>query len=293
MAKRGTVKVDIPIQQAFIDKSPISYYSYGYGDGTSAPVDNDFAKRMEDSLLHALLYDGDSTGIAHLNPQGDEYTASQFTLPHAPASPDMPLNQEGHDDYSYSNCVSEFTDARDGQKYKAVCIGKQNWMAENLRYNASGSDCYPTADCNKYGRLYEWSTVMNSSAASTANPSGVQGICPKGWHIPSQAEWQQLITTIGGQHSGGALKATADWNSPNLGATNAFGFTALGGGQYYPDSNAYYFLNQEGYWWSASLGTNPNSHYYAILTSSGKDIIMGNLLLGDDKYKFSCRCLKD
>jgi hypothetical protein len=72
---------------------------------------------------------------------------------------------------------TSFADARDGKKYGAVEIGIQTWMAENLNYNASGSKCSGNSEsnCQKYGRLYNWSTARNA--------------CPKGWHLPSDAEW--------------------------------------------------------------------------------------------------------
>ena len=75
--------------------------------------------------------------------------------------------------------------------------------------------------------------MLNDEAASTANPSGVRGICPCGWHLPSDAEWQQLVEALGGAAvAGGKLKArgTANWASPNAGATDESGFGALPAG---------------------------------------------------------------
>jgi len=84
--------------------------------------------------------------------------------------------------------------------FKTVTIGTQVWMAENLNCDVKGSKCYndDPANCAKYGRLYDWTTAMNGSASSTAVPSGVQGVCPNGWHLPSKAEWEVLITAVGG-----------------------------------------------------------------------------------------------
>lgn len=109
--------------------------------------------------------------------------------------------------YCYG-CPSKLTDARDGQTYDVVCIGNQTWMAENLNYNTPGSYCYSNTagNCATYGRLYEWNTAMNGASATNQNPSGVQGVCPAGWHVPSFSEWLELMTYVGVQTAGGSLR---------------------------------------------------------------------------------------
>jgi len=170
-----------------------------------------------------------------------------------------------------------FTDPRDNTVYKWVKIGNQVWMAENLRYLPNvvgletGSDTEPycyvydyngtdvsvakaTENYATYGVLYNWLAAMNGATSSDTNPSGVQGICPAGWHLPSDAEWTQLTDYLGGENvAGGKLKETGTihWNSPNEGATNETGFTALPGG--FRSSNGNFrFIGDAGILWSAT-----------------------------------------
>ncbi|MDR3013670.1 MAG: hypothetical protein LBU70_10780, partial [Chitinispirillales bacterium] len=143
-----------------------------------------------------------------------------------------------------------FTDPRDGQAYRTVRIGTQTWMAENLNFNVSGSWCYKntSGNCNRFGRLYDWATVMgfSSSFNSTSCASQVQsrhrGICPVGWHVPSDAEWSTLVNFVGSP-AGTRLKAA----SPFWNGTDNHGFSALPGG--YRWGGSFYGVGTLGYWW--------------------------------------------
>jgi uncharacterized protein (TIGR02145 family) len=109
-----------------------------------------------------------------------------------------------------------FTDTRNDEVYKTVEIGDQIWMAENLR--SISNDPNEVNYCN-YGKLYEISYLDEK--------------CPEGWHLPDSSEWQTLIDFLGGnKYAGGKLKETGNthWESPNRGASNSSGFTALGAG---------------------------------------------------------------
>ncbi len=134
-------------------------------------------------------------------------------------------------------------DERDGKQYKVVKIGIQWWMAENLNYATSrGSWCYGDnrANCDKYGRLYDWRTAVTA--------------CPPGWHLPSDHEWSRLIQYLGGEKvAGGKLKeaGTMHWKSPNTGATNSSGFSALPGGYRLPNGS-FYHIGVYGFWWSST-----------------------------------------
>jgi len=170
-----------------------------------------------------------------------------------------------------------FTDARDGKKYKTVKIGTQTWMAENLNYASEGSRCYEDkpANCNKYGRLYNWHEAMEA--------------CPKGWHLPSADEWHSLrIFTDGsknlktksgwekckGKYEAGPMRDAygrpmVDQNGralmyytpyDNCG-TDKYGFSALSGGRYYfsnvffehkRNGDVFSEIGYSGYWWESA-----------------------------------------
>lgn len=157
-------------------------------------------------------------------------------------------------------CGAGFTDYRDGNTYATVQIGTQCWMKENLNYQTAAGKCYNDnpANCNLYGRLYDWDDMMNGSGSTLQNPSGVRGICPAGWHLPSDPEYQQLETFLGGSVvAGGKLKSTRTdpnphprWNSPNVLATNESGFSALPGGL--NNSGAYQSMGTFAYYWTAT-----------------------------------------
>ncbi len=277
------------IGTAFISKEPISYYCYIRDNKRSSEVEDGFAKSMEESLVRSLLVDGDSTGIAHLDSEGKEYfDPYALTQPGPPSEPKIYLyfRQFGAPDYSYYSCNDVFTDNRDGNIYKSVCMGKQVWMGENLRYNAPGSAFYNDDPANGpiYGKLYDYATVMNGAASTNANPSGVQGICPNGWHVPSAAEWDYLnIVTIG--NKGGDLKDLNYWKAPNLGATDLYGFSARGGGF---GNTKYEQLNFFGLW-TTTHGLNNGIEAYQLQSWT---IPLLKVNVGFN-IKISCRCVKN
>ncbi len=207
--------------------------------------------------------------------------------------------------------LSTFTDSRDDKVYKTVVIGNQEWMAENLAYlpgvagPGTGSETMPyyyvhgydgtdvdAAKANPnyttYGVLYNWPAAMNSASGSSSNPSGVQGVCPTGWHLPSDAEWTELTDYMGGKSD--KLKATGVlWPYPN-GATNETGFTALPGG-YRSTNGDFSIIGYTGNWWSATeFGISGAGAYNHFITDSDKDVIRTFL---NKENGFSIRCVKD
>jgi uncharacterized protein (TIGR02145 family) len=216
-----------------------------------------------------------------------------------------------------------YTDIRDGHEYKWVKIGGQIWMAENLAYlpfvsplsafsfteryyyvyDYEGTiinDAEDTYNYRTYGVLYNWPAAMSGFTSSTVNPSNVQGICSDGWHLPSLAEWNELIDYLGGDSQAiGAMKEAGieHWSSSNTGVTNISGFTALpGGGAWYiesTDSNYLTFrgLNNQGFWWTTNEDdANLDKAFILIM---GYDAATVNKA-GDFKSAGnSVRCVKD
>jgi uncharacterized protein (TIGR02145 family) len=160
----------------------------------------------------------------------------------------------------YGREKAQFCDERDGQKYVYVTINAQTWMAENLNFNAPGSVCYGNnpSNCTTYGRLYTWNAAMSGAISSNAVPSGRQGVCPAGWHFPSDAEWTVLMNHAGSRAH--RLRASSGWYSNN--GIDEFGFSALPGGTGNSnDDNNFWGVDSRGLWWSATEENSALAHY--------------------------------
>ncbi len=242
--------------------------------------------------------DGTIVGQYNVNTEVDSVTFS---------SPSLATNDS----------VGIFTDFRDGNTYNWVIIGDQVWMAENLKYlpsvnnladgseDMAGSYYYvygydgtdvsavkATSNYDTYGVLYNWTAAMEDYASSSTNPSGIQGVCPSGWHLPSDAEWTQLTDYLDCDSvAGGKLKdiGTDYWNSLDTSATNATGFTALPGGSR-GSYESFDFIGIIGSWWSTSE-YNASSVWYRYILSSD------SLVYRDDtsttEIGQSVRCIRD
>ncbi len=168
-----------------------------------------------------------------------------------------------------------FTDSRDGKTYKTIKIGNQTWMADNLNYNASGSQCYNnnSVNCGNYGRLYNWSTARK--------------VCPSGWHLPSKSEYEILDKAVGGENvAGKKLKSKSGWYK-NGNGTDQYGFSAFPCG--FGDSvGNFYDFGDVGNWWSANEYNSSKaygrymSYYDSVNWGDGAKILL-----------FSVRCVKD
>jgi uncharacterized protein (TIGR02145 family) len=212
--------------------------------------------------------------------------------------------KDKNDDSSNNNNNNNSTSGKikdyDNNLYDTVRIGTQTWMVQNIKAthlsdgtaipnvsdktawsNQSGSAyCDYNNDPNNaatYGHLYNWSITDDDK------------ICPVGWHIPWDSEWNKLITYCGGTDvAGGKLKETGTihWTAPNTGATNSMGFNALPGGK---RTSAGDFVNKGviGIWWTPAANGTPVDYIINAGDASAKGATLSN------NSGASVRCIKD
>jgi len=191
----------------------------------------------------------------------------------------------------------------DGNKYQTIAIGKQVWMTKNLNVThyrngdsipnvtddslwsklAYGAYCNydnKTENAEIYGRLYNWYAVNDP-----------RGICPEGWHVPTDAEWQTLIKYLGGENEApNKMKETGffHWGGKNKEATNKSEFTALPGGSRHKEG-PFHNLGKHGHWWTSTGGGEQLAWYRSIFDEN-----LAMVRKNDFKtHGFSVRCIKD
>jgi len=224
-------------------------------------------------------------------------------------------------------CGDTMTDI-DGNTYPTVLIDDKCWMAADLKvskypngdpipyidnnatwgaladnntddgysfYGDSNNDGIVDIAYSDYGALYSYSAAIGDNWArdnSSTNSEGGQGICPDGWHLPTDAEWTTLTTFLGGTSvAGGKMKetGTTHWNSPNTGATNSSGFTALPSGIRGSYAGAFNGIGNYGGWWSGTEGSSSYAYYRSLNYD-------GAAAYRNDHYKsygFCVRCIRD
>jgi len=202
---------------------------------------------------------------------------------------------------------TNFTDPRDGQVYPLVGIGTQCWMAKNMNIgtmipSANGDQTNNQViekycenndpnRCATYGGLYQWAEAVQyqngSSNLTSPNPAftgNVRGLCPAGWHLPSDAEWTTLENTLGGSNvAGTALKSVNNGNG-----NNSSGFNALPGG-YRNTNGTFSNIGSSTYFWSSSESSSTNA-INRYLFYSNSDFFRSNF---NKSYGFSARCTQD
>ena len=226
----------------------------------------------------------------------------------------IPANLDHYYIYLSRPCAgTETVNDYDGNIYNTVQIGNQCWMKENLNtmHYSDGTALVdgtgiPTLDgttkywfnyddepenAEIYGKLYAWAAVMNNDTSSDTVPSGVQGVCPIGWHVPSKAEFDILVNKFGGESIAGAkLKESSyqHWQYPNAGANNQSGFSALpGGGQHFGHYNR---LHTDSWFYTC---TKFDGDIYVIKQEYENTFSRLTYYQNEEQYGNSIRCIKD
>ncbi len=222
-------------------------------------------------------------------------------------------------DFDFFPCIDS-----DGQSYAIVKIGNQWWMAENLNTGTYAPISYYQQPGTKFcmdingnedpscplGGLYEWSNLMQGATPcngfgappNDACSQPIKGLCPNGWHIPSHYEWTTLANAVGGTFQynsnlgispfgGGELKmnCTNYWWSPNAGATNSSGFSALPGGDSW--HGIFEDFGQSAYFWTSTAIFTYTYHPWVYALNYSVPSIGRSQYFNE--HGFSCRCIKD
>lgn len=204
------------------------------------------------------------------------------------------------------------TDPRDGKTYRTVKIDGKNWMAENLNYADSvktpslltGTWCYNENDtnCNALGRLYTWGSAIDSVALATEQsldcgylkkcriPDEIQGICPPGWRLPNEGDWNRLLKAAG-NNKGSVLKSRCGWANDGNG-TDDFGFAALpaGGGN---GTDQFAGFGTAAHFWTSSGGAEASSASQITFYDDYSNYVYVGSGLGNKNLVFSVRCIQD
>lgn len=213
-------------------------------------------------------------------------------------------------------------DVRDSQTYKTIVIGTQTWMAENLNYKTDSSWCYDNdpLNCNKYGRLYQWASMMNLDTSfnnkqwagdTSKTSSHHQGICPIGWHIPTDTEWGELIAYANHDSARITLSADTGWKRCDNdtskvcksitskgyytgNGSNKYRFNALPAGVRYNGTGDFKYMGYDVTYWTATKCGAGCADARDFYSANGAGIIdqlgIGTGYFDDD---YSVRCVKD
>ena len=295
--KKKTCGDENEFETAYI-KADSSFYVCYEGEW-----DNDFSSD-NDTVEIPIVESKDDLGECNEENEGQMFKVPRDTIfdTYACESGKWISDFGGNDEFEfvgdpYKEPVKEtFKDKRDGKTYKSVKIGKLTWMAENLNYvTEEGSLCYEfkEANCTKYGRLYTWAAAVGKAEKDCGynhecdlGAENVRGICPEGWHLPSEKEWGTLLST---GVSAMALKSyTSDWADGGSGA-DMLGFSALPAGANFGYNQFYRSKGSYAFFWSSTAENAAGAFAISIMYNSNKVTrkyypkVMG----------MSIRCVKD
>ena len=258
------------------------------------------------TLLAGTLANGEGTLVYTISGTPTTSGTATFAIVLGGKTCSIDLKVEDINQNPTSGYGPNITDT-EGNSYKTVYIGTQQWMAENLKVSkysdgttipnvndgeewsnlTSGAWTYynnDVANNAKYGKLYNWYAVSKIS-------NGNKNVCLTGWHVPTDGEWTVLTDYLGVESiAGGKMKevGTISWNSPNTDATNTSLFSALPGG-FRPYNGFYYNIGSNGYCWSSTEDNTSNAWLRVLRYNDGIAIRVFN----HKRNGLSVRCLRD
>ena len=200
---------------------------------------------------------------------------------------------EAQNTIPYGTCLAKnteafkygsFTDARDGETYRTVKIGDQEWMVDNLRFKPAGEGSYAPnneeSNVKTFGRLYTWTTMLDIPAEFTEQTpardlemyhkmreKNYQGLAPEGWHIPSTKEWETLLDNLDAKTTGSELRSACFWQNAG---DDTFGFFALPAGYRFDNGNFCHFGRRARFWSKDEYGKA--NAFRLSLTNNSVDI---------------------
>ena len=284
------------------------------GDNGSSAGDLGELSSSSDADVIGSCASGESSSS---NSEEVDSSSSEFDASSSIEGSSSSVSSSSSDESIHDSDENTLADDRDGQTYRTVKIGSQTWMAENLNYAYTGvpydydgytsdstSWCYDNdpANCAKYGRLYTWAAAVGSTEAKCGyghacglGTGNVQGVCPKGWHLPSKEEFETLFKAVGGvkaennrwqwQGAGKPLKSASGWQNDGNG-TDSYSFSAMPTGFRYDNGT---FEGDIVSFWSSTEDDGKDA-YRVKMYSEDAD---ADLDFDDKSQGFSVRCLKD
>ena len=247
-------------------------------------------------VLSFIFFSACTDYVSQIEDRYGEWNVGQVYVPAEESSSSVAFPMSS---WSGGGAIGSITDTRDGQTYKTVVIGTQTWMAQNLNYETANSYCYgdSPSNCTKYGRLYTWPAAMDGAGTWSTNGKGcgynktcsptypVRGVCPTGWHLPTEAEFETLFTAVG------KLKSTSGWNDfegKSGNGVDAFAFSALPAGSRDNFGN-YGGEGYDAFFWSSTENGSDYAYGMYLYYRDG-DAHLNNHY---NYYGFSVRCVKD
>ena len=294
-------------KSVYVNTYPVASFTVSWDENTYLlyHVDASFSSDYEDGKNLEYRWDWNNDGIWDTHFSSNKIIAHQYSSEGNKIVKLEVRDTKGLTHSTVKQLSEPFTVTDiDGNTYKVVKIGNQWWMAENLKvthygngdaipkvieegswyFTNSGAYCiYDNNDENAstYGCLYNWYAVYDT-----------RKVAPDGWHVPNDEEWNTLIDYLGGSEiAGGKMKeaGTVHWQSPNTGATNESGFSAVPSGYRTLSGSEFLFSGQRSYYWSATNAAIIDARNFSLNYRSAEIYNVGS----NKKWGFSVRCIRD